>query len=226
MARDAKFDWINAVLADSRFTGKEQVVLTKCALTYVRNGQDMFAVRQTIIAERCSTSVVTVKRAIAKARQFGYLVLAEERVRGRGHHSADRHCLVVPRDEIGVEPEPRIGIASEPNRDRMRPEIGIETTPQNHGLPAETPHVRVSKGCIEGSGARRDASPPPCPRHPNGYRHNEPCPTCRDLRNYDRNRPTPTPPQHVPQGPPPELTAKGYQAMRQIHDELRKRATR
>jgi hypothetical protein len=194
--KSAKFDWIDAVSVDRRFTHAERHVLSTCALKYVRHGQDGFTVRQVTIAQRAGCGVATVKRAIAKARRHGYLVLAAERQRGRSHHGGDRHCLVMPGE---------IGISLDSNRDQVRPEIGIRHDPQNTVPPAETTPLRVSRRDLEGTGGR--ATPPPaCPRHPHSYRHNEACRACQALRRHDANKPTPTPPAYIPLGPPPVTT--------------------
>ena len=190
-----KFAWIDSVYAEDRFTPADKAILVYCAIKGVYGKQHDFTLNQTLIAERVGVGTATVKRAVSKAREYGYLALAAERQRGRGHTNSDRHRIVLP------SPLHEIGISNDRNRDQNHTEIGINSDDQNTVLPAETTPLRVKERVIKGSGPLRDAAPPPCPRHPNGYRHNEPCGSCAKLRDYDRDRPTPTPPRHVPQQP-------------------------
>ena len=91
-----KFAWVDAVAADGRLTEGERFVLTMTAIRYVTYGEDVFHVRQVTIAERLATSKSTVYRAFAEAKDLGYLVVAQPRLRGRGHHGPNHHRLVIP----------------------------------------------------------------------------------------------------------------------------------
>src|SRR6185295_12148758 len=74
----------------------ERFVLTMTAIRYVTYEEDVFHVRQATIAERFATSESTVYRAFTGAKNLGYLVVAQPRLRGRGHHGPNHHRLVIP----------------------------------------------------------------------------------------------------------------------------------
>ena len=80
----------------------ERFILTNAAIKYVRNGNDILHVRQATIADRFCVGVRTVRQSISRARDLGYLTLAEARQRGRGHHAADVYRLVIPANDAGI----------------------------------------------------------------------------------------------------------------------------
>lgn len=91
-----KWKWFDLVVADTRFTDKERVVLIWIVTKAVLNGKDTFCKRQDTVVARTATSERTVRRAYHRARELGYMVLATERQRGRGHKRADEYRLVIP----------------------------------------------------------------------------------------------------------------------------------
>jgi hypothetical protein len=91
-----KFEWIRAVSADSRLAASERLILVNVALFSVLGGEDTFCTKQTTIALRCGTTDRQVRRAITAGRSNGYVVLVEERQRGRGYHRGDEYRLLLP----------------------------------------------------------------------------------------------------------------------------------
>lgn len=98
-----RFDWFKAVYAEPEFTEGDKVVLGYIVIIYIR-ASPTFCVRQSVIAQRCGVSEITVGRAIRKAKRLGYLVLARERKRGPGQDKADELKLMFP---AGYDPEKR-----------------------------------------------------------------------------------------------------------------------
>jgi hypothetical protein len=96
MSAGFKFDWFKAVHADTRIPGGEKAVLGYIAIVYVLTGHDTFCVRQSTLAEHCSTSRRTVGSAITRAKALGYLAMSRERTPGRTHHGADELRLLLP----------------------------------------------------------------------------------------------------------------------------------
>jgi hypothetical protein len=165
-----KFTWIKTILADGQIPDGERLVLVGTAIWFVRYGEDEFCVRQTTIAERMAVSVVTVKRAMKRAKHIGYIQLAQPRQRGSGHHKADGHRLALP-PEIGSNLTPidaEIGVTDDRNRyqDRQEkvsisPEIGISaTSPTSGNDDPKGLEKGLEKGGGEGCGS---AAPPPPP---------------------------------------------------------------
>jgi hypothetical protein len=112
-----KFAWIRAVGSDRRLKVGDRFVLTNIAIRYVMYGEDTFRVRQTTAAQQLAVGVRTVREAISQGRQLGYLVLAEERQRGRSYHGPDAHCLVIPADSASI---PLIAARIDPNSGRTQ----------------------------------------------------------------------------------------------------------
>lgn len=101
-----KFEWIKVLGLDRRMSYADRYVLTMTAIRSARTSGLTFCVRQTTIAENCSATVSTVRRALAAGRQYGYIALEQKRIRGRGHHGADKYRLALPASQIGVTGEP------------------------------------------------------------------------------------------------------------------------
>ncbi|WP_139830933.1 helix-turn-helix domain-containing protein [Mycobacterium paraense] len=91
-----RFIWMNAVEQDTRLTEAQRLILTSCARINVLGGEVTFSLRQETVAERLGVQRQTVGRALAKARELGWLQLVEVRQRGRGWHKGDVHELTVP----------------------------------------------------------------------------------------------------------------------------------
>ncbi|MGZ4562995.1 MAG: hypothetical protein ACXVX6_05325 [Mycobacterium sp.] len=163
-----KFAWIKAVAADRHIPEGQRFVLVYYALVYVRHGEEVVCVRQETIAQRCATSLSTVRRAMAGARARGYLVLAEPRQRGRGHQRADAYRLVIPATEIGANltPIPGIGVKNNQNRGQKPPEYRSKVTEigvNANSLTSENDTPKgLYKGLDKGGGkGTADAAPPP-----------------------------------------------------------------
>ncbi|WP_155764628.1 hypothetical protein [Mycobacterium intracellulare] len=99
-----KFTWIRAVRDDHRFTIGEKYVLQNLAWTYPKNGSAELYVRQENAAARLGVSIRKVKDSYSKARELGYLVLADQRHRGK-RGDFDTHELRMPH-EVGAESAP------------------------------------------------------------------------------------------------------------------------
>jgi hypothetical protein len=97
----------------------ERFVLTMTAIRFVTYGEDVFHVRQATIAERFATSESTVYRAFARAKDLGYLVVAQPRLRGRGHHGADHHRLLIPVNLTSIPDEIPVKIDRNTRHDRL-----------------------------------------------------------------------------------------------------------
>ena len=82
--------------ADKRFTVAEKDVLAWLAVKAVFSGRDTFRIRQCTVSDRTGAGERTIRRAYKRARDLGYLVVMEERQRGRGHTRADEYRLLVP----------------------------------------------------------------------------------------------------------------------------------
>lgn len=106
-----KHKWLDAVEDDERITPAERSVLLRIGRRYVLNGGNTFRVRQATLADRCRVGERTVRRAIAKGKDFGYLKRAQERQRGRSHRAPDQYRLEMPDGNTGQ------------NTGQMRPEI-------------------------------------------------------------------------------------------------------
>lgn len=215
--RHLKFAWIECVHAETRFTISEKLILSYCATFGVFGKRHDFQLHQTLIAERVGCNVRTVKRTFAKARKLGYLAVAEPRKRGRGKGKADRNRIVMPL------PLPEIGDIQVVNRGHSGTEIGDICDTENAASPPETQPLRLKERLFKGDGTLRGAAPPPCPDHPDGPRHSTRCVLCARVREYESSRPTPTPPRHVPQGPPPVTTEVADAARAEIRRALSKR---
>lgn len=96
-----KHKWLDAVEDDARITPSEARVLLRIGRRYVLNGDSTFRVQQTTLATRCRVDVRTVRRAITKGKDLGYLALAQERKRGRSHRAPDQYRLVMPDRNTG-----------------------------------------------------------------------------------------------------------------------------
>ena len=105
MGKADKFAWINAVAGDRRLTEGERFVLTNIAVRYVLYGADGFRVRQATVTKHLAVGERLVRKSISRGRQLGYLVLAQERQRGRSHHGPDEHRLVIPADRAAISDE-------------------------------------------------------------------------------------------------------------------------
>ncbi|QEN15926.1 helix-turn-helix domain-containing protein [Mycobacterium sp. ELW1] len=88
--------WLDVVLREEKLTGMDKAILAAVAVFYTRNGEPSFAVRQSTLADRCGTTERSVRRAFCAATDLGYLLLVEERQRGRGHRGGDRYALSLP----------------------------------------------------------------------------------------------------------------------------------
>lgn len=181
--------------ADARIADGERFVLVCIAIRYVRNGGDNFRVRQATIAERFAVSANRVKRAMATARQLGYVALSEARQRGRSKHMADQYRLVVPSQMPDAEPEieadmspnspeigsslaaiaGEIGTKSSRNRGQNDPEIGAKCNASTSGNDIPMVLIDGSKGWVQA-----EAPSPFCDRHPNGT--DRPCVPCQRRR--------------------------------------------
>jgi hypothetical protein len=100
MSPGTKFAWIFALGADPGIGYAERYILTMTALKSAHPKDLTFTVRQATIAENCSASERTVRRALAAGRRHGYIELVTERKRGRGNHGADEYRLCLPANEI------------------------------------------------------------------------------------------------------------------------------
>lgn len=194
-----KFEWIRAVAADRRLKVAERFVLRNAAVRYVKYGDDVFRVRQTTIADQLAVGVRTVRQSISQARQLGYLVLAQERQRGRSYHGPNEYRLVIPADSAAIN---RIPAEHDPNSGTDRPEYRQNTTgiaAERNSLTSQNADPKGSlKGLIKGieRGGAPAASPPGatpstlspeddppshyCKRHPNGT--DDPCAACGKAR--------------------------------------------
>lgn len=99
-----KFAWIRAVRDDHRFTIGEKYVLQNLAWTYPRNGSAELYVRQENAAARLGVSIRKVKDSYSKARELRYLVLVDQRHRGK-RGDLDTHELRMPQ-EVGADCAP------------------------------------------------------------------------------------------------------------------------
>lgn len=168
-----KFEWLKAVAADSRFTDGQKVVLMYCAAICVRYGRTTFCVRQETLAERCATTRKSVGVAVRTAKRLGYLSVDRDRQRGRGHHGADEHRLILPEN---VEPSgdifSEIGNRTGHEYVTGRFEIGNRTeaaTSEN-----ATP-IRSLQGFLKGAAFRAEK----CQEHANDSLPSDNCEACR-----------------------------------------------
>jgi hypothetical protein len=182
-----KYRWINTVMADARMTEGERFVLVCIAVRYVLNGDDVFRVKQTTIAERCAISDRTVRAALTHAKELAYLVVSQQRQRGPGHHRADEHRLTLPEiqaDMAGYSaselPEDSSGNTTGlPERnDRI---TGSKCTELPEAATSVTCENVTPNGFIDGSGDGSGPASPFCPDHqPHGTTEN--CPACGRAR--------------------------------------------
>lgn len=188
-----KFNWLRAVYA-ADFSGAEKAVLAHVAMFSVLTGEDTFCVKQATIAEHCGMTRATVNTAISKAKRHGYLVLAEARKPGWGKHAADTLRLAVPEscqeslhDSVtdGANEASRVnGFDMTSNEscqdfDRVVSSVLIETCQESLQPYKEDSSLNSSRG-------RSADRPPPCPRHPNGFHHSEPCFQCMRIRLWEQ----------------------------------------
>lgn len=137
-----RFRWVEAVTKDKRLELEQKtaqrLVLHSIATFYVKSGQDTFKVRAATIAKRFNVGVATVKRAIAVARAYGYLVLYEPRHHGPGSSDGNGYRLVIPTDIPADLDSPELGISvilnsavigdhGDPNWGSTENELGINT---------------------------------------------------------------------------------------------------
>lgn len=94
-----KFVWIKTLAADPdpRLTNSDKFILSYAALVNVQGGEHTLCVRQATLAGNCATTDRQVGRAFSAGKECGYLVLVQERQRGRGHTRADEYRLAFPR---------------------------------------------------------------------------------------------------------------------------------
>ncbi|WP_432246395.1 hypothetical protein ACRDU6_27425 [Mycolicibacterium sp. ELW1] len=171
--------WLDVVLREEKLTGMDKAILAAVAVFYTRNGEPSFAVRQSTLADRCGTTERSVRRAFCAATDLGYLLLVEERQRGRGHRGGDRYALSLPerpdtcvRYSGGEIPDTCAEITG-----HMCPERPDKTDTKNGVSHAETQTPRVSYGFKTGT------APPPkrCQEH---LHHPNPpgCGPCKQAR--------------------------------------------
>jgi hypothetical protein len=188
-----KFAWIRAVVGDRRLKVGERFVLTNIAIRYVRYGDDVFRVRQTTITEHFAVGERLVGKSLSQGRQLGYLVLAQERQRGRGYHGPDEHRLVIPADRAAIKDG--IPAQNDRNTGTDRPEYRHEITEIPARADVTTSENYTPKGSLKGSleGSVEGSGPPPsipepenpqppryCSKHPHGTDRG--CIPCRDAR--------------------------------------------
>ena len=138
-AASFKFDWMRAVLRDTRFSDAAARVLVFVALNNVKSGECTFCVRQVTIAENTNLTERTVRAAFAQARELGYIELVEERQRGRGFHQADAYGLAIP--EIPERNDTYSGInTGTPTQEYRKPHASVPGAPciENAPLPADS----------------------------------------------------------------------------------------
>lgn len=129
-----KFYWINAVMAEARLSITERYVLMCIAIRYVLNGDDgRLCVRQETIADRCAVSVRTVRGAMKRGMELGYLVLVRERERGRSRHRAHEHRLVIPANRADLSAG-NTGTEIPAERAGSAGDTGTDCTEYRHGL--------------------------------------------------------------------------------------------
>jgi hypothetical protein len=90
-----KFGWMARVAEDDRLSDGAVRILTYIANQNVHGSDDWFRVRQQTVADNLHMHVNTVANALKRARELGWLELAEERQRG-GAGKADTYRLTVP----------------------------------------------------------------------------------------------------------------------------------
>jgi hypothetical protein len=169
-----KYAWIGHVAGDQRLTVADRFVLTNAAIKYVRNGNDALRVRQVTIADQFAVGVRTVRQSISRARDLGYLTLAEPRQRGRSHHAPDAYRLLIPASCAAIPI----------NSGTDLPEYRHETTEiaaQPNSLTSENADPNgFLNGFIDGTGAPAsvDANVPAIPEEP-------PPRTCKQHAHWD-----------------------------------------
>jgi hypothetical protein len=90
-----KFGWMARVAEDDRLSDGAVRILTYIANQNVHGSDDWFRVRQQTVADNLHMHVNTVANALKRARELGWLELAEERQRGVAG-KADTYRLTVP----------------------------------------------------------------------------------------------------------------------------------
>jgi hypothetical protein len=171
-----KFEWIRLMVGDRRLTVADRFVLTNAAIRYVRHGNDVLRVRQVTMADQFAVGARTVRQSISRARDLGYLVLAQPRQRGRSHHGADEYRLSIPADAASIP----INTGTE------LPEYRHETTQiaaRTNSLTSENYNPKgFLKGFVEGvERASAQPTPPKCSKHINIDKPPN-CLTCKELR--------------------------------------------
>jgi hypothetical protein len=182
-----KFAWIRAVRASTELSDGMKYVLQNAALEYVlhedrakalgREAGQLYA-RQATIAETCQVSLRLVKSAYSAARRLGFLALAEDRQRGRGHHSPDTYRLVIPQE---------IGANAAPNNDKKVHET-TEIGARNVEIGARADPLTSENDTITGgiAGGSEGTAPPAPPSSQCSKHRNDPnppnCRACGDAR--------------------------------------------
>jgi hypothetical protein len=192
-----KFDWLKAVYAhrgstkDDRFTDGEKSVLAYVAIFGVLNGSDTFCTRQSTIAANCGSSLRTVSSAITRGKDLGYLTVTRTHKPGWGCHGADELRLTLPKscadyaydstewsaDYAHDSGESYAPIAPSHVQDMH---IHKEERVFNNGSLKEA-GVDSSGNMAAGNNSR----PPPCPKHPDGTKHDQPCRRCMEIRKWN-----------------------------------------
>lgn len=177
-----------------------------------------------LLGERSGITERHARRLLRALARDGWIVV----IPGGGRHRPNHYRLCEERFSTGVgNPDMDVPLSSE-KPGHLEHETRTSET-QNPDT-----HVRRTGGDSERDRGA-DASdvplpviheaPSPCPRHPNGWHHDDPCRRCRDLRIYDaqqRSARSPINSQPVHSAPPrehvdPELAASG---MAQVRAEL------
>lgn len=97
-----KFAWEARVMEDTRLSLTARLVLVYCSHEFVR--ELLFSVQQETVADKLGLHVNTVANAFRAGRKLGWLALAAERKRGRGHRAADVYRLAFSGKETPTPP--------------------------------------------------------------------------------------------------------------------------
>jgi hypothetical protein len=156
-----KFGWMARVAEDDRLSDGAVRILTYIANQNVHGSDDWFRVRQQTVADNLHMHVNTVANALKRARELGWLELAEERQRG-GAGKADTYRLTVP---AGGPPcwsshgeVPTRGSGSVPTSPVFKNGVSPAETQTLQGLYPGFVVQGLKPGCADASGAAARAA--------------------------------------------------------------------
>ncbi len=158
-----KFDWVYALVADSRLSDGHRLIGAVIALKYVLTNGDMtFHVRQATVAASCGTSERSVRRAYYELRSHGYIELLEGRERGlRGKSDAYRLTLGV-QDSTVLYPKEEVQDRTDRSTGQDCPKYRTELTEvqdrTNAGTSENDPPKGFNKGLDKGLERGADAA--------------------------------------------------------------------